>query len=851
MNLRISLLILAIISLTAIGGVGFFLATHLTSTAWDVARAHTDNSAEMIQQRIGFSLFDKQLSANALAKTPEFARSLEQDVPADDSVNRLLLTMCDNLQAPLCYLMDRTGNTVAASDFNSPNSILGNNYAFRPYFQQAIAGRPALYPALGVTTKKRGFYFSAPIVGDQKQISGILVVKYAVETVEKELSDLKGFFALINPKGVIFASNKTAWLYHSFTKLSADEARDIVKSRQFGDRRLNSVNLIETEENLLSGPDGINYIHSRRSLPFPAGWHISYLYDTANVTSLLDRGIGDIPVKALMLLLFPTIAAIILMLYRWASREISMRLDTEANLRESEEKYRLLFEQSEDPMWVIYDNLFMIANEAAARTLGYTSVDELCRLHPSKLSPEYQPDGDTSFDKANRMMEIAYRQGYHRFEWEHRRKNGQRFPVEVSLTRIPFQHHDALYCVWRDISEQKQTLQTLDQARREAESATKSKSEFLANMSHEIRTPMNAILGMTELALQSDLNERQKNYIGKARLSAKHLLGIIDDILDYSKIEAGKLVLEESDFALTEIVDNLMNLLRFTADERGVRISTDLGADVPTLLKGDALRLGQVLINLAGNAVKFSHEGGEVRIGVALREQSETEALLAFSIEDQGIGISRQQLETLFQPFTQADGTTSRKYGGTGLGLVISKNLVEKMGGEIKATSRENVGSTFSFSVPLKKQPVRSQPSDKEKTVGPNPDDAVKILAGRRVLLVEDNAFNRELAVELLSKRGIRVETPNNGREALERLSNEDYDAVLMDCQMPEMDGYEATRRLRQQEKYKLLPIIALTAHAMKGDREKAMDAGMNDYITKPIDTKLMLSTLAKWVESK
>ncbi|MCP4113607.1 MAG: response regulator [Desulfobacteraceae bacterium] len=671
------------------------------------------------------------------------------------------------------------------------------------------------------------------------------------------------------------------------------------------------------------------------------------------------------------------------------ARNITARKLMEEALRDSEKKYRGIFENATEGIFQSTPKGRMVTvNPAFARIMGYESPEEIINTVTNTREQFYvEPE------RQDEVKKLLTEHGFVKnFETRFYRKDGKIIYVSLQAHAVRDEKKKLVYYegVLEDIT-QKKRAEELKMAKESAEAASQAKSDFLANMSHEIRTPMNAIMGLTELALKTDLTDRQKDYLDKVNTSSRSLLRVINDILDFSKIEAGKLDLESTNFNLHDVMDNMSDMFSKKAAEKNIEMVISIADNVPCALVGDPLRLGQVLTNLINNAVKFTNKG-DVVVKVILIKKDKDKTRLRFTVKDTGIGIPREQLPKLFVSFSQADTSTTRKYGGTGLGLTICKCLAEMMEGEIRAESEPGKGSLFHFTAKLGLQPLereqkpilpkrlhgmkvlvvddnrasreifkemlrafyfdvtsvnsgedalgeleigikdnpyglvlmdwmlpemdgittlrkireyprmsrtpvimmtafgREEVMQHAERVGVNgflikpikqsllfdtildvfgeepvrplrksaietwevkPPDHIR---GTHVLLAEDNSINRQLASEILENAGMIVESAINGKEAVQAVTRFVYDIVLMDVQMPEMDGYHATAEIRKYEASdpklaaKQIPIVAMTAHAMAGDRDKCLKSGMNDYITKPFEKKELFSVLAKWI---
>ena len=443
------------------------------------------------------------------------------------------------------------------------------------------------------------------------------------------------------------------------------------------------------------------------------------------------------------------------------------------------------------------------------------------------------------------------------YEIEIKARNGNIHIIQLSEIAIRDEQNTIIEYegIAHDITAQKQYEKELSNSKEEAELANKIKGQFLANMSHEVRTPLNAIIGLGQILLLSELNEKQQAQLKKINFSSSLLLNLVNEILDFSKVDADQIELEQVNFSIYELVDNIQQLSVDRAKQKNLRLIYKIDSSVPDNLIGDPLRLSQILLNLVNNAIKFT-DRGKVIVNIQMNSMDDKHCTLLCSILDTGIGISSKNISKLFKPFSQVDSSMTRQFGGTGLGLAICKKLVKIMQGNIWVESQLQVGSTFYFTAQMKlsnKQaaPIFEQSSPGMKQITDIQINSINPLTQPKILLAEDNEINQEVALNILDKMDVDVVVVNDGLEALEQVKQDDYSLILMDLQMPVMDGFEATRLIKLIPGYKTVPIIAMTAHAMQGDREKCLEMGMDDYLPKPIDIHIFTRTIKQWLGLK
>lgn len=525
-------------------------------------------------------------------------------------------------------------------------------------------------------------------------------------------------------------------------------------------------------------------------------------------------------------------------------KDVTRRKKLEEEKKKTEEKFKLIFEKSSLAYLIVQDTKALECNQACLDFFGETNLDDFLGKSLDYYTPEFQPGQVPSLGKSREHIIVGVENGFNKFDWVFKKKDGIEIPAEVTLNSVPLMGGDILFVVLNDLSERKRVEQELIIAKEKAEEATLVKAQFLSTMSHEIRTPMNAVIGVTHLLLDDNPREDQIQNINILKLSADNLMALINDVLDFSKIEVGRVNLESIDFNFRDLVQNIASGFEIKSKEKGLEFRVDIDSKIPSDLIGDPTRISQILNNLCGNAVKFTDKGN-VQVVVTYQAKNDDQVKLKFEIKDTGVGIPENKQDHIFDSFSQADSNTTRLYGGTGLGLTISKKLIEVMGGCIHVKSDLEFGTTFSFDLTFTIS-HRSKLKIVSKRECLQETNKIK---GMHILLVEDNRMNVLILKQFLIKWGVTYDIAINGQEAFEKVQSDSFDMVLMDLQMPIMDGYKATESIRSlaDEKFKKLPILAFTASSYNEIQKRVLESGMNDFVTKPINPEELYLKIEKY----
>lgn len=765
-----------------------------------------------------------------------------QDAHDDRNLEARLKLLVEAMPGVRTLLVtDADGVCVAAS---RPDILVGKNFSYRDYFRvpREQPDRDTLYISRPFKTVTGIFTVNATrmIAGADGKFAGVITATLDPEYFRTLLSSVlytsDMWAAVIHLEGELFMAipDKPGL---TGKNLNAPGSF-FVKHRSSG-----LTSSIYTGRLYATGQDGMlafsTVQHDKLKLNQPL-----VVATSRNLTAIYTSWRHDASIQVLLFTLVVAIASSGFYVYRKRQKE---RREAEEKLVANERFLRTLTDHLPGMVGYWTDDLRCgFANNAYQEWFGKTP-EEMLGIHITELM------GEELFRKNEPYMRAALSGEARSFERTLIKADGSTGYTWAHYIPDLFEGKTrGFFVLVSDITELKlaereilESNRQLKEAKDAAEAANRAKSEFLANMSHEIRTPMNAITGMAYLALQTGLDPRQREYVASIRSAADSLLRIINDILDYSKIEAGKMELESVCFDLNEVFRSVHNLVAAKAEDKNIEVSFTKSSAIPDRLSGDPHRLGQILINLVSNAIKFT-ETGKVTVGVTARPAvaQPGRSALTFSVADTGIGMDQEQLERIFMPFTQADSSITRRFGGTGLGLSIVNRLLGLMGSTLEVVSLPGEGSTFSFTIEYEIPPALPAQSVETSV---NAD--VKPINGIRILLADDNAINQIVAREILSRFGAEVVTVVNGREAVDAVvANGPFDMVFMDIQMPEMDGYEAAAAIRLTKGDAELPIIAMTAHASGEVRERCLAAGMNDHIAKPVEPDQLHATLFRWI---
>lgn len=841
-----------------------------------------------VAENINLTISDIKNSFRVAAKSEIIKESLENTgqrehervVAFFEAIKHVMPTITD------VFLLDETGNIRAS--LNSHD--YGNNYGDRTYFRQAIAGETAIVgPLVSRVTQKECVYIAVPVGNERNK--GVLVASVELDSI----SVLCFNHDITSSRIDIFLLDNTAHILMAKESTKDGKHPDSIK---LDDHTLSDGTPQGYVTYAFNGKTYTGFYKKIKNL----NWYVLIAMDDTQINKTVLSSTKNSFLLTLLAILIGLLIGSILIynvvkaLYkiieyarRISNGQLEATLDVYGQgelgvlantlrsmariVKQDQDRLNRLVEERTDqlrlsqerllkesallktilntvPDLIFYkdmNGIYKGCNKAFGAFIGKSEQEiigkddvELFQLSGNAAQKFIEDDLQVMRGKLDTLIreeEVLY-------------PDGKRIYLETIKTlyysedNAPF----GMVGISRNIQLRKETEKAYAEAIQRAHEASKAKSEFVARISHEIRTPLNAIIGMNYLLKQSCTDPVQESYLRKMELSAKNLLSIINDVLDFSKIESGKLEIEKNTLSIEKLVRDVVSINEPKAKAANESFETHIDPGIPDILIGDTLRISQIMLNLVSNAVKFSHHG-TIKIEVLCERVHGENVTLLFSVRDQGIGMSQQQLDKLFVPFTQADGSTTRKYGGTGLGLSICKMLVELMHGEIWAVTEEGVGSTFFFRLQLEKKDAATPAAQHPETKQSAPVEALPAssLKGKTVLLAEDNEINQEIAIAILNSFGLEVELAENGLEAVQKIQTNQYALVLMDIQMPIMDGYQATRLIRKDDRFNALPIIAMTANAMNTDRAESLKAGMNEHIGKPFDPEALKRLLGKW----
>ncbi len=805
------------------------------------------NLTHNLAQKIDIFILDYFTdSAAELAKTAEVADvCVGRTLPENDKLLGVLNTARTVLGVSIVYVMDTGGSVVGSSVDENGFSLSGKNYAFRPYFTHAMSGETSQFPAIGITTMEKGVYFSAPVyAGRSSTPNGVLVIKTRGRNIDDFFHTIQGEIEtlLISPDGVVFSSSRADWTFSLAMPMSDEQVTHLKQSRQFFDQPLTQLPFSLSDQ--IIRYDNMRAVTFRESLQM-TGWQVVTISPTSFPL------VVALTISSFVLILVGLAISNVVHAYREQTLQEQVNLgmihntEVEAERRKTQQELEIIFSTILVGIALVRDNRIVQINQRLCDMLGY-GMQEILKSNVRNFF--ISKEAFRGFIR-NHYQSLPH-SVVEQVECYLQKKNGSFIPCMISgKTLQPTDPSRGSVWVVEDLSRRKEIERALDSAREQAESANIAKSAFLANMSHEIRTPMNGIIGLTKLVRQEIKDEALQAHLDLILRAANRLLSIINDILDFSKMEAGRYEVQCISFDPRAAMKEILTPFQVLADVKNINLVWTVDDAVPADVCTDQNKMMQIITNLVDNAIKFTHRG-EVRVSLSFRGRFLPEEKCLFvEVSDTGIGIAKEHHESIFNSFSQVDSSFSREIGGSGLGLSITRGLVHMLGGDLWFDSEPGAGSHFYFTLPVSLQDEKTAGESVANTEQYLHELSLEADTTRHILVCEDEYINTVLICTLLEGAGYHPSVAINGLEAVRKWKNQKFDCIIMDIQMPEMDGFEAVRHIRETENQEHVPIIAMTANATEADREKCLQAGMDYYLAKPIDGREVLHLIQKCVK--